>query len=147
MLLSLAWLRFWICVFSTNHKAKARGNAVDKVTIVWSFATDWVREWRDFFCLITETRSKTNVIASSFDMYLRYDQGFYFRISGWFVGRDPGQAYWCKLTNNFKKYNSVGKCHVGSFFRQTRRGNDPRGRWNRYVSDTWRREFRERETG
>ena len=49
MLLSRDWLRFWICVFSTNHIAKARGNAVDKVTIFLSFATDWVREWRDFF--------------------------------------------------------------------------------------------------
>ena len=38
----------------TSKLLKARENAGDQVTIVFSFASDWLRVWREFSGPITE---------------------------------------------------------------------------------------------
>lgn len=38
----------------TSKLLKARENANEKVGIVLRFASDWLREWREFFGSITE---------------------------------------------------------------------------------------------
>ena len=65
--------RFW----------KARENASDQVAIGFTFASDWLRGWREFARPITE-RSKANLMQSriTFDtqskivLYVKVDMNF-----------------------------------------------------------------------
>ena len=51
----------------TNKLWKARENAGDQVTIGFSFASDWSREWRECFGPITaRSKAKTNAIPDYF---------------------------------------------------------------------------------
>lgn len=51
----------------TNKLWKARENAEDQVTIGFSFASDWSREWRECSGPITaRSKAKTNAIPDYF---------------------------------------------------------------------------------